>query len=149
MGKELTFIYVFYIRTTPERLWEALTNPEFTRQYWGGNANISDWKKGAKWQHVDRDENDNVYVVGEVLESLPPKRLVLTWADPDDTADSSRVTFEIEPIEDMVRLNVTHGDFKTGSVMAGKVSGGWPRVLSSLKSFLETGKALNISCGSH
>ncbi len=149
MGKELTFIYVFYIRTTPERLWEALTNPEFTRQYWGGNANVSDWKKGAKWQHVDRDENDNVYVVGEVLESLPPKRLVLTWADPDDTADSSRVTFEIEPIEDMVRLNVTHGDFKTGSVMAGKVSGGWPRVLSSLKSFLETGKALNISCGSH
>ncbi len=149
MGKELTFIYVFYIRTTPERLWEALTNPEFTRQYWGGNANISDWKKGAKWQHVDRDENNNVYVVGEVLESLPPKRLVLTWADPDDTADSSRVTFEIEPIEDMVRLNVTHGDFKTGSVMAGKVSGGWPRVLSSLKSFLETGKALNISCGSH
>ncbi len=149
MSKELTFIYVFYIRTTPERLWEALTNPEFTRQYWGGNANISDWKKGAKWQHVDRDENKNVYVVGEVLESLPPKRLVLTWADPDDTADSSRVTFEIEPIEDMVRLNVTHGDFKTGSVMAGKVSGGWPRVLSSLKSFLETGKALSISCGSH
>lgn len=147
MAKELTFIYVVYIRTTPERLWEAMTNPEFTRQYWGGLANVSDWKKGAKWQHVAKDENDAVYLVGEVLESVPPKRLVLTWADPADTADSSRVTFEIEPIEDMVRLNVIHGDFKAGSVMAGKVSGGWPRVLSSLKSYLETGKPLNIWAG--
>lgn len=146
MAKELPFIYVVYIRTTPERLWEALTNPEFTRQYWGGLSNVSDWKKGAKWQLVARDENDDVYVVGEVLESVPPKRLVLTWADPDDTADRSRVTFEIEPIEDMVRLNVLHGDFTAGSDMKGKISGGWPRVLSSLKSYLETGKALDTRC---
>ena len=146
MAKELPFIYVVYIRTTPERLWEALTNPEFTRQYWGGLSTVSDWKKGATWQLVARDENDDIYVVGEVLERVPPKRLVLTWADPDDTADRSRVTFEIEPIGEMVRLNVIHGDFTAGSDMKGKISGGWPRVLSSLKSYLETGMAFDIKC---
>ena len=81
-----------------------------------------------------------------MVESVPPKRLVLTWADPDDLKDKSRVTFEIEPMEDMVCLTVTHDSFKAGSKMAGKVAGGWPRVLSSLKTFLETGKGLNIFC---
>ena len=80
------------------------------------------------------------------MESTPPKRLVLSWADPDDLADKSRVTFEIEAMEDMICLTVTHGNFKTGSTMVKKVSGGWPRVLSSLKTFLETGKGLNIFC---
>ena len=79
--------------------------------------------------------------------ALPPKRLVLSWADPDDLADKSRVTFEIEAMEDMVCLTVTHGKFKAGSTMVGKVSGGWPRVLSSMKSFLETGKGLNVFGG--
>ena len=85
-----------------------------------------------------------VWITGEVLECNPPKHLVLSWADPDDLADKSRVTFEIEPLEDMVCLTVTHDNFKAGSSMVGKVSGGWPRVLSSMKSFLETGKGLNI-----
>ena len=79
-----------------------------------------------------------------VLESAPPNRLVLTWGDPADATDTSRVTFEIEPVADMVRLNVTHGDFKRGSDMVHKISGGWPRVLSSMKSFLETGNALDV-----
>ena len=78
------------------------------------------------------------------MECTPPKRLVLSWADPDDLADESRVTFDIEALEDMVCLTVTHGNFKADSTMAGKVAGGWPRVLSSMKSFLETGKGLNI-----
>jgi uncharacterized protein YndB with AHSA1/START domain len=77
---------------------------------------------------------------------VPNKRLVLTWADPDDLADKSRVTLEIEALEDMTCLTVTHGSFKAGSKMAGKVAWGWPRVLSSMKSFLETGNGLNIFC---
>jgi len=139
------FVYTTYIKTTPEKLWNAITNPEFARQYWGGHTNISDWKKGSKWQHEDTNNNNSVRVAGKVLESVPPKRLVLTWADPADAADDSRVTFEIEPIEDMVRLNVIHGDFKPGSIMAGRVAMGWPLVLSSMKSYLETGKAIDVA----
>lgn len=141
------FVYTTYIRTTPEKLWAAITNPEFNRQYWGGGENISDWKKGSKWRHVGDDDKRTCRIAGEVLESVPPKRLVLSWADPADAADVSRVTFEIQPIDDMVRLNVVHGDFKAGSVMAGRVAWGWPRVLSSMKSFLETGMALNVWAG--
>ena len=85
-------------------------------------------------------------MVGEVLESLPPKRLVLTWADPDDLTDGSRLTFDIEPLDDLVRLSVLHGNFKADSVMAGKVSQGWPKVLSSLKSYLETGIPIDSPC---
>ncbi len=99
--------------------------------------------------HITSDEERAIRVTGKVVESVPLKRLVLTWADPDNEADVSRVTFEIEPIDDTVRLNVIHGDFKPGSDMVTRVSGGWPRVLSSLKSFLETGKALDVAnCGS-
>jgi uncharacterized protein YndB with AHSA1/START domain len=137
-------VYVTYIRTTPEKLWRAITEPEFARQYWGGMVNVSDWKPGSGWRHVDEEDNHQARVAGEVLESVPPRRLVLSWADPSIPADESRVTFEIEPIEDMVRLSVVHGDFKAGSLMAGKVAWGWPLVLSSLKSYLETGKGINI-----
>lgn len=144
MSEKIELVYETFIRTTPEKLWVAITKPEFTRQYWGGGENISNWQKGAKWQHV---LDDSACVAGEVLESLAPKRLVLTWADSDNSEDRSRVTFEIEPIEDMVRLRVIHGDFKAGSALVGKVSWGWPRVLSSLKTFLETGKGLNVWAG--
>jgi uncharacterized protein YndB with AHSA1/START domain len=138
------FIYTTYIKTTPEKLWNAIINPEFARQYWGGHVNVSDWKKGSKWQHEDTNNNNSVRVAGKVLESVPSKRLFLSWADPADATDTSRVTIEIESIGDMVRLNVIHGDFKPGSVMAGKVAKGWPLVLSSMKSYLETGKAMDI-----
>jgi uncharacterized protein YndB with AHSA1/START domain len=142
-------IYTTYIRTTPEKLWNAITNPEFARQYWGGNANVSEWKPGSKWSHVAGDAEHTVRVIGKVVESVPPKRLVLTWAEPGNEEDVSRVTFEIEQIDDEVRLDVIHGDFKPGSDMVNKVSGGWPRVLSSLKSFLETGTSLKAAiCGS-
>ena len=137
-------VYTTFIRTTPKKLWAAITKPEFTRQYWAGLANVSDWKKGSSWQHVTNDKQPEIYITGKVLECTPPKRLVLSWADPDDLADKSRVAFEIEVIKDMVCLTVTHDKFKAGSTMAGKVSWGWPRVLSSMKSFLETGKGLDV-----
>jgi len=140
------FIYTTYIKTTPEKLWAAITNAEFTRQYWGKD-NVSDWKKGSKWHSFTNDAKRTAVIAGEVLESMPPKRLVLTWASPDDAADVSRVTFEIEPVGNMVRLNVIHGNFKKDSNMASRVAMGWPLVLSSLKSFLETGKALDIWAG--
>ena len=138
------FIYTTYIRSTPEKIWAAITNPEFTRQYWGDHINVSNWKKDSTWQHEDLNDNKAVRVEGRVLESNPPHCLVLTWFAPSDVTDSSTVTFEIEQVEDMVRLDVVHGKFKPESVMAGKVSKGWPLVLSSLKSYLETEKAIDI-----
>ena len=139
-------VYTTYIRSTSKKTWDAITKPEFTRQYWAGIANVSDWKAGSKWNHVAK--GDEVWVTGDVVECVPGKKLVLTWADPDDLKDKSRVTFEIEQIEDLVCLTVTHDKFKAGSTMAGKVAWGWPRVISSMKSFLETGKGLNIFAGS-
>src|SRR5437899_10497335 len=72
-------IYTTYIRTTPEKLWNAITNPEFARQYWGGNENVSDWKPGSKWMHVTGDNERAIRVTGKVVESVPMKPLVLTW----------------------------------------------------------------------
>ena len=144
-----SFVYTVYIKSTPEKVWSAITNPEFTRQYWRGE-NISDWKKGSKWQHVWNDEKRTIKLAGEVLESVPPKHLVLTWPDPSGAAEKSnpsRVTFEIEKVGGMVRLKVTHSDLKAGSVMEERISAGWPRVLSSMKSFLETGVPLDTWAG--
>ena len=143
MPKE-TFVYVTYIAAQPEMVWKALLDGEFTRQYWG-YENVSDWKVGSPWEHRRADASRALGVLGEVLESQPPRRLVITWADPADKARRerhSRVTFEIEPMAEMVRLTVTHDDLDAGSEMQRKISGGWPRVLSSLKSLLETGRPL-------
>ena len=135
------FVYVTYIRTTPEKLWEALTREDFTRQYWA--ASISDWKKGSPWKLVFPD--GRVADTGEVLEVDPPRRLVLKWQNefkPELKADgSTRCTFEIEPENDMVKLTITH-EAERPHKLIDAVSGGWPRVISSLKSLLETGKAL-------
>jgi uncharacterized protein YndB with AHSA1/START domain len=131
-----------FIRSTPKKTWEAISKPKFARQYWAGMSNVSDWKRGSKWEH--HSPENEVWITGEVLECEPPRRLMLTWADPDDLKDKSRVTFEIEKVGKSVCLTVTHDQFKAGSKMAGKVSWGWPRVLSSMKSFLETGKGLDV-----
>src|SRR5258706_14393718 len=110
--------YTTFIRPTPKKLWEATTKQESTRQYWAGLANVSDWKKGSPWQHMTGGEKPEAWITGKGLECIPAKRLVLTWADPDDLADKSRVTFEIEVIKDQVCLTVTHGNFKAGSTMS-------------------------------
>jgi uncharacterized protein YndB with AHSA1/START domain len=139
------FSYETYIATTAEMLWKALLEGEFTRQYWG-HENISDWREGSEWEHRRADKTRALVVLGEVLEAKPPNRLVISWADPQHRgtkAHHSRVTFELEPIGNMVRLTVTHDELEPGSEMERKVSRGWPRVLSSLKTLLETGRALD------
>ncbi len=144
-----TFVYVIYIAAPAERVWKALLDGDFTRQYWGAE-NVSDWRPGSPWEHRRGDAAGPVLLVGEVVESLPPRRLVVTWADPRDRdrRDAhSRVTFELEPVADMVRLTVTHADLERGSDTERAISQGWPRVLSSLKSLLETGRALPTWAG--
>jgi uncharacterized protein YndB with AHSA1/START domain len=132
------FTYTTYIKSTPEKVWQGITNPEFTRQYWG-HDNLSDWKVGSTWQHVSiRSKQTNI--VGKVLESNPPKRLVVSWANPSKLEDESQVTYEITQIEDLVRLDVTHTGLSED--MGRSVLRGWPLVLSSLKSFLETGTSI-------
>jgi uncharacterized protein YndB with AHSA1/START domain len=138
------FVYVTYIASTPAKVWKALTEGELTRQYWK-HTNESDWRPGSKWKHVADDGQGTVRLVGQVVEVIPNKRLVLTWGDAatSETADRSRVAMEIETVGNMVRLTVTHDELKPGSEMARNISEGWPRVLSSLKSFLETGRPLD------
>lgn len=148
MSKEKTsFVYVTYIFSTPERLFEAITKVDIARRYWG-HENVSDWKPGSTWEHVRDNDERTVDVVGKVVEVSPPNRIVVTWADPSEAADPaaySRVTFDIEKHEDMVRLTVTHDELIAGSGMAKGISRGWPIVLSSMKSFLETGRGMDLS----
>ncbi|HEY9063763.1 MAG TPA: SRPBCC family protein [Burkholderiaceae bacterium] len=144
--QKTSFVYVTYIRSTPEKVFEAITKPEIARRYWG-HENVSDWKPGSSWQHVRADEQRTVQVVGEVVEVQPPTRLVITWASPsqaDDPASVSRVSFDVEPYEEMVRLTVTHDELEAGSGMAKGIQRGWPIVLSSLKSLLETGQGIDV-----
>ena len=144
---DATFVYVTYIATTPDKVFQALTVGSITRQYWG-HENVSDWKPGSPWRH--QAEGGTARIVGEVVDCTPPRRLVITWAWPADAANKSRhtrVRFDIEPIGAMVRLTVTHDELEAGSEMDRGIREGWPRVLSSLKTFLETGKALDTWAG--
>jgi len=145
-GETTSFVYVTYILTTPEKLFEAITKPEIARRYWG-HENVSDWKAGSTWEHIRANDERTVELVGTVIEVSPPTRLVISWANASQAADPanhSRVTFEIEEYETMVRLTVTHDDLEVGSGMANGVTQGWPAVLSSLKSFLETGNGIDL-----
>ena len=142
----LSYVYVTYIASTPEKVFEAITKPDLARRYWG-HENVSDWTPGSKWEHVRANDERTVELVGKVVETSPPTRLVITWANASQAADPdaySRVTFDIEPYDDMVRLTVSHDELQAGSGMANGVQKGWPVVLSSLKSFLETGRGLDV-----
>ena len=142
------YVYVVYINTTPEKLWAALGDPELTRQYWGRGRNVSDWKPGSPWRHENYDDAKDISVVGKVIESVPFRRLVLTWAypaDANDAAKASRVTFEIEPFMEAVKLTVIHDDLEPESKQHLSIMQGWPAVLSSLKSLLETGHPLSMT----
>ena len=151
------FVYTTYISTTPERLWQALTDPAFTTRYWGVDFD-TDWKTGSPmaWtEHGNRTEDPEQVV----LEARPYTRLSYAWhtftpgwakgANVDDdllarlAAESrSKVTFDLEPIGDQVKLTVVHDDFAPDSPLPGMISQGWPVLLSSLKTLLETGKPL-------
>ena len=134
-------VYVTYIATTPEAVWRALTDPDLTAQYWG-HRNVSSWTEGSRWEH-QRPDSGIADVVGTVVEIDPPRRLVYTWADPadaDDPAKRSTVTFELEPVAGAVRLTMTHEGLPFEQVEG--ANDGWALVLSSLKSFLETGRPL-------
>ena len=139
------FVYVTYIETTPERLWEALTSSEFSKRYWWDTSVVSDWKVGSPFSLV---LNGKTTDVGEVLEAERPRRLSYTFRHILNEAARnerpSRVTFVLEPHGKLVKLTLTHEDFAEDSVVIDGISKGWPAIMSSLKSLLESGKALVI-----
>jgi uncharacterized protein YndB with AHSA1/START domain len=138
-----TYVYVSYIRTTPEKLWAALTDAEFTAQYWFGMRAESEWVAGSPWRLVSGD--GVVYDSGEIVEATPPRRLVIRWRHqlkPELNAEGdSLCTMEIEHGSSAVKLTVTHSVEREPSKFIEAVAGGWPKVVSNLKSLLETGMA--------
>jgi len=136
------FVYVIYIHSTPERVWQALTDAELTAQYWG-HSNVSDWQAGSGWAHQRADGSGVADVAGTVIESSPPTRLVMTWAVPgqEPPAGPSRVRFDIEPYGAIVRLTVSHDNLADDTEWE-SAAAGWAAVLSNLKTLLETGQVL-------
>ncbi len=137
-------VYQVYIRTAQDQLWQAITDPAFTQRFFFQTKINAEWRPGAPVQYWMRD--GQLAVEGEVLESDPPRRLVTTWAfrhQPELASDPpSRVTWEIEPLGEMCRLTLVHDNFTSETATYRSVGGGWPLVLSSLKSLLETGEPL-------
>lgn len=139
-----SYVYVTYIRASPEQVWRALTDAELTAQYWA-HANESDWQPGSSWTHRRIDGSGIADAVGQVLEAEPPTRLVITFDDAPDQAaarEPSKVTFLVEPHEDIVRLTVTHENLPNHD-MRNVIAHGWPAVMANLKSLLETGTTLS------
>jgi uncharacterized protein YndB with AHSA1/START domain len=140
-----SFVYVTYIATTAEKMWQALIDMSIMRKYWAdpidddpAHENVSDWKPGSKWEHRRADDTGTVDIVGKVIEVLPPRRLGLTWARPKDAEDDR-----------LICLTVTHENLEHDPKMFEGISNGWPKVLSNLKTLLETGHALpRVSSGS-
>ena len=142
-----TFTYVIYIRTSVGKLWDALTLPEYTRAYWCETRQESDWKPGSAWKMVAPDRR--VADSGEVLEFEKPKRLAVTWrheiVQELKAEGYSKCVMELEPAADAVKLTLTHSMDVPNSKFISSISQGWPAILSSLKSLLETGEALEIT----
>lgn len=145
-GDAPDFVYTIYIAATAETVWDGLINKEVTQKYWGRH-NKSDWKVGSKWEHVRTDGSDMVDVHGQVLESDPPNKLVVTWNGPKDSMapepSPSVVTYELVALGPDTKLTVTHSKLTKDSLMHESVTQGWQAVFSNLKSVLETGKPLS------
>ena len=140
-----TFVYVSYIRTTPEKLWSALTDDvEFMKQYWFGTYCESAWTPGSSWKMVHPD--GGITDAGEIVEAEPPRRLVIRWQHqkkPELKAEGeSRCTIEVEANGPAVKLSITHTIEREPSKLIEAVSGGWPKIISNLKSLLETGSTV-------
>jgi len=143
------FVYTTYIETTPEKLWHALTDGDFTERYWFGHRIASDWKVGSPYRFTHPGKSSPE---GKVLVSEPPKKLAYTWngcSDETKREGPSRVTFDIEPRGNVVKLTVTHDNLDEGGKTFRGISEGWPMVLASLKSFLETGRPMPAEIQSH
>jgi uncharacterized protein YndB with AHSA1/START domain len=141
---KLEFVHTTYIETSAEKLWQALTDGDFTERYWFGHRVSSDWEAGSPYSFVHGDAES---VEGNVLMADPYMRLVYTWnaCAPDAKRErTSRVSFDLEPRGKVIKLTVTHDNLDEGGKTFRDISGGWPMVLASLKSLLETGHALNI-----
>jgi uncharacterized protein YndB with AHSA1/START domain len=139
-----TFVYVTYIRTTPDELWSALTDAEFMKQYWFGTHCESKWTAGSPWTMVSPDGRTTD--AGEIIEADPPQRLVIRWtheSKPELKVEGeSRCTMELEPIGTSVKLSITHTIEREPSRLIEAVGAGWPKIISNLKSLLETGTAV-------
>jgi uncharacterized protein YndB with AHSA1/START domain len=137
-----SFVYVTYIRATAEELWAVLTTSEFMKKYWFGMNVETDWKVGSPWKLVFAD--GRVADTGEIVEFDRPRRIVLTWRNqfrPELTAEGeARCAIELEPQNGAVKLTISHSIERAHSKLIEGVSGGWPRILSNLKSLLETGQ---------
>lgn len=136
-----TFVYVTYIRTTQQKLWSALTDVEFMKQYWFGMHCESRWTPGSSWKMVAGD--GRVFDAGEIVEADPPKRLVIRWRHeitPELKAEGdSLCTMELQSSGAAVKLSITHSIEREPSKFISAVSGGWPKIICNLKSLLETG----------
>ncbi len=143
LEKQMEKVFEIYIRTTPERLWEAITDPTIRAKYNFGAGVTSDWKPGSRLQFAGTDTTP-LLGEGEVLEVDPPRRLVHTqialWSDDVKSEGATRVTWEIEPVGDSCRLLLTHDQLRDGA--NGELYGGWPMILSGLKTWLESGELL-------
>jgi uncharacterized protein YndB with AHSA1/START domain len=139
------FVYVTYIKTTPDKLWDALTNPDLMKRWRFGTHAESDWRVGSLWRMIT--EAGQVLDTGEIAESTPPTRLSINWRsewEPELRAEGySRCTFDIEPVSSTAtQLSVTHAIDKNPSQLIEGAAIGWPKTLSNLKTFLETGETV-------
>jgi uncharacterized protein YndB with AHSA1/START domain len=143
LEKTMEKVYEIYIRTTPERLWEAITDPDIRAKYNFGVRAVSDWTPGARIEML-HPKSGGLLGEGEVLEMEPPRRLVHTmvalWGEDVKAEGESRVTWEIEPVGDSCRMTVVHDQLRDGA--NDQLYGGWPMILSGLKTWLETGELL-------
>ncbi|WP_171033055.1 SRPBCC family protein [Qipengyuania marisflavi] len=138
------FVYAIFIRADIDTVWNALTDGELTRRYWG-HTNDSSWQAGVPWEHVRSDGDGKVDIRGRVVAMDPPRRMVWSWASPADydrPEKRSLVTYELIALGPDTKLTVTHSDLEPGSKMDKGVREGWPGVLSNLKTLLETGEVL-------
>ena len=140
------FVYVTYIDTTPEKLWEALTNTEFMKQYWFGSDFETDWKVGSAIKETQ--QNGQPGFQGEILKFEPPRVLAYTFYGQAEGEPVTRVTFELKPQGETVRLTTTHEGYEAGSKDYKSISEGWAAILSSLKTFLEKGEPLSLGAWS-